>query len=140
MLEKRTVTRIRAAIDFILSEPRRFNMRYAVEPVSGGEFDDLKEQLETPPCGTACCFAGAVYLQGKRIKNLNRRSFEWASKVEPFAISHLGITDQQGEKLFHVSNWPVYFNQAYASATTPIERVYVGAARFEHFIATDGQE
>ena len=139
MLSKRTTKRMRDAIDFILAEPRRFNMRYAVEPVAGGQFGILKEQLDTPPCGTACCFGGAVYLLGKRIKTMRRRSFEW-DDVRPFATQYLGINEDQADRLFHTSNWPTHFREAYDNATTAIERAYVGAARFEHFIATDGKE
>ena len=135
--------RIREAIQFILKEPRRFNMRYPVEPVresSGTKVNfyglPMQGQIDLPPCGTVCCFAGALYLQGMKIRNLKSRQFSWFYEVQPYAKERLGLSEMESRKLFHVEDWPETFEILYNNATTSIERAYVGAARFEHYIAT----
>ena len=97
----------------------------------------MLEQIDLPPCGTACCFAGALYLQGKKIRDLKRRKFDWSDKVLPYAMERLGLSEIESFKLFYVEQWPETFRTLYNKATTSIERAYIRrAARFAHYIAT----
>lgn len=135
MLNKNTITRLRLIERFILSEPRRFDMWEAVTPASESRV------LEQPPCGTACCIAGAAYLVGRKIKNLNSRRFDW-DDVKPFATDYLGLTNGQSGLLFYptIRSWGQVYHDAYHNAKSPLERAYVGVARIERFIATNGDE
>lgn len=136
MLNNKTITRLRLIEQFILSEPRRFDMWEAVIPASGSP-----GMLEQPPCGTACCIAGAAYLVGRKIKNLNSRRFAWGD-VKPFAANYFGLTFEQSQRLFYPTSnaWGQVYHDAYRNAKSPLERAYVGVARIERFIATNGDE
>lgn len=97
-----------------------------------------------PPCGTACCIAGASFLltspeEVERLLSSWSRMIPW-SIIKEEAVNNLAITDDQAERLFHVHNWPAKFRTQFSRAKTQRGRVNVGVARIEHFIKTKGAE
>lgn len=102
-----------------------------------------------PPCGTACCIGGAACILSKKAKGSIKRikNLQWTwDEVRFTAKTHLGLTNDQADRLFYFSNmtlnqrthWPEYYEQAYRAAKTPRDRAMVGVARIEHFIASNG--
>lgn len=140
-LSRKTVRLLRKVQKFLLEEPRRFDMREGIT-----QAHSLVTILEQPPCGTACCIAGAMYAIDKKL-NLNSTKVGW------FEISmhiiNLGLERDFSKKLFYVSGvhddvipgvngWPEDFAVLYRNAKTAYERALIGVARIERFIATDG--
>jgi hypothetical protein len=140
-LSRDTVRVLRKVQKFLIEEPRRFNMYEGITDALG-----LKDQLEVPPCGTACCIAGAIYLIDTKTPlpvgaNL-RIGF---GKIEHHIASKFKLSDDMMSRLFYqnpysCNQWPKIYTDAYMAAKTPLERACIGVARIEHFIATDGQE
>jgi hypothetical protein len=135
MFTDKQIRRFRKVIKFIIAEPRRFNMVAGVEYASAHR----DTQLETPPCGTACCIGGAAFIVGQRIKLDMPVRLGW-NPVAEYAMEYLGLDRGQRERLFYTAYWPATFKTAYEQSRSAQERAYVGAARFEHFIATNGAE
>jgi hypothetical protein len=136
MLSKEQVQRLRKISAFILKQPKRFNIKEGL--VNSYE---AVGQLEQPPCGTACCYAGAGYIIGKNLRNINKLYVQWRT-VQEYSQEFLGFgTDwEMRDRLFYEQNWPVFYQQAYTQSKSAKERAFVGAARIEHFIATNGDE
>lgn len=132
MLTVKTINRLRKIEQFLIAEPRRFNMGAGVE-----SSEMHRDMLGDPPCGTACCIGGAGYVIGKRIK-LAGSIVGWGS-IEEFVIPWLGLDWKQVQRLFYMMNWPPEFKQLYEDATTPLQRVAAGIVRIEHFILTNGE-
>ena len=135
MLSKKTISRLRKIEKFILKEPKRFNMREGLVLS-----ENAVDQLEQPPCGTACCIAGAAYIIGNDFKNLNNISREW-TQVGSYATGYLDFRDYRTrDRLLHANEWPEFYKTSYIHSKTAAERAFIGAARIEHFIATNGVE
>lgn len=104
----------------------------------------IKEQLEQPPCGTACCIAGAIYILGNNIA-LHGQYISLGT-IEHYAAEKFNLKGGLASRLFYdtygtpSNRWPDLYVKAYQAAQTPLERACIGVARIEHFIATDGQE
>lgn len=95
-----------------------------------------------------CCAAGwAVYLQNRSLYNKLMKE-ELGSLAPPwvenaFEALNLKVPKDMGEslRLFGtIGNWPEPFAGAYYYAPTAAGRAKAMAARWEHFIATDGVE
>ena len=139
-LNRDTIRLLRKVQKFLIEEPKRFDMREGITPSA-----EAKSVLEQPPCGTACCIAGAMYVIDKGIK-LNI-SYVGYGEIENHIQNITSLkTDVQCGRLFYTNNswvsaaWPEFYANAYEAATTPLQRACVGVARIEHFIATDGRE
>ena len=153
LLSRDTVRLLRKIQKFLIAEPRRFNMFEGVEPAEGkvGKLylAGVAHLLEEPPCGTACCIAGAGYVIDKNLQ-LNQTSVPW-QKVHSLFTDKYRLSEDQIDRLFYTSlqagstssfsgSWPKLYSEAYRNAKTPLERACVGVARIEHFISTDGRE
>lgn len=123
---------LRKVQKFLLDEPRRFDMSNWVRD-SG-----LSNILKHPPCGTACCIAGAAFVLDKKL-SLKKSTFDGVT-VEIDARCSLELTPYESDRLFYRINWPGSFSLKYGQAKTPLARAKVGVARIEHFIKTGGQE
>lgn len=126
---------LRKVQKFLLAEPRRFDMTEWINP---SEYSNV---LKEPPCGTACCIAGATYLIAKKITPCG----EIAGTAEAYEVSlaatkALIIDSDQESRLYLTSGWPKRFQKAYHKAKTPLARAKAGVARIEHFIKTKGAE
>lgn len=136
MKKRINVPLLRKVQKFLLAEPRRFDM---------GSWVELAEQadiLRRPPCGTACCIAGAAFLIDKKIEvkgALNNDKVLYGD-ILGGASRALKIDDRQENLLFFVGWWPRKFQVAYNSAKTPLARAKAGVARINHFIKTKGAE
>ena len=136
MLSQQSVTNLRKVKQFILKEPRRFNMQAGVEPSRL-----ISDQLEQPPCGTACCIAGAAYIIKNEIKLTGRKHglHVFLPTVIMEGQLFLELTYDQKETLFYPWHWPQPYMKLYEKAETAQERAAVGALMIEHFIAAGGQ-
>jgi hypothetical protein len=129
---------------FLLREPRRFDMTEGVKPA-----DTIGSVLQTPPCGTVCCLAGAAYILHNNIEKTLCGDDKYWGDVRCNAIEALNITEKQADRLFliktqHSSDtddyWPERYAEAYDKAKTPRQRVRVAIRRIEHFIKTKGKK
>lgn len=118
---------------FLIEEPRRFDMKEGLV-----EAANMSTILEEPPCGTACCIAGAGYAIAHNLV-LNHTVIGFG-KIYTFFSSTFHLSDTTLDRLFYMDNWSVFYQKMYKEAKTPLERACVGVARIEHFIATDGRE
>jgi hypothetical protein len=138
-LNRNTVRMLRKVQRFLMEEPRRFNMREGVVSSTA-----IKDQLEQPPCGTACCIAGAIYILGNSVA-LHGQHIGFIV-IEHYAAAQFNLRGSLASRLFFYNSglpderWPNFYANAYQAAQTPLERACIGVARIEHFIATDGQE
>lgn len=140
-LSELTIKRLREVEQFILAEPRRFDMWSGVQKTTDVRaFSGGDRILQEPPCGTMCCVAGAAFIIGKKIELNKPYYFDWIS-ISSYAINKFfHFTYHQADLLFFPTNWPKIFKDAYDEADTPMLRASVGVARIEHFIATNGAE
>jgi hypothetical protein len=99
------------AIQYLEEEPKRFDMRTWIVPSNAANLLEAD-----PPCGTACCFAGAIILS-------NRLRVRSDSGISLKAMELLGISSASSGKLFMADNWPAKFRDAYYDASTQIGRV-----------------
>lgn len=168
-LKKRTVNLLRKVQAHILEEPKRLDMSdwgvaYATGTKTRIEGTTDKE-VPVPACNTVGCVAGwSIFLGRPKLwKDLIKATAENKAiydnedtaldetlnspKYEAERI--LGITDEQGERLFFfkkwsfrnpLSGWPEKFSDAYKKAKTAKQRAKVTAARIDRFIDTDGAE
>ena len=103
-----------------------------------------------PPCNTICCFAGWALALSTPKESLNVEFgddyiggfFKINGKVSgaPEAEEALGITRDQGDRLFYEWEWPKKFQTRYFKAKTARGKAKVGSDRIDHFIATKGKE
>jgi hypothetical protein len=133
---------LRKVQKFLMEEPRRFDMGNWITDSTRASV------LEHPPCGTACCIAGAAVIvdRGQNpaivLSELikTRQSGITGIDIEDEAVDLLSLTYAQKERLFFATYWPGKFKSAYARAKTPLDRAKVGVRRIEHFIKTKGKE
>jgi hypothetical protein len=96
-------------------------------------------------CGTECCIAGwaltiANPRLGEKIQTRQLDQDTWDSLWCKTRIT-LGLSGPQMALLCSCAeDWPADFREQYDAAKTDIERAMVGAARIDHFIATNGAE
>lgn len=126
---------LRKVQKFLLDEPRRFDMCNWI--TNQAENMDV---LKDPPCGTACCIAGAVYVIANKLQLDPEKEYPSSAEVNYFAISALGLGKVEADRLFLTPWWPEELYKKYDSARTPLQRAKVGVARIEHFIKTNGAE
>jgi hypothetical protein len=148
-LNRNTVRLLRKVQKFLIEEPRRFNMRYGIVSVNEITDERISTILEEPPCGTMCCIAGAAYVVATN-KSLNHTEVTFSEILDGvYEKANVDFTDYRlFGKLFYIESqhgrvkgaWPKFYEDAYLTAKTPLERACVGVARIEHFIATDGRE
>ena len=130
-LNRNTVRMLRKVQKFLMEEPKRFNMYEGIADSLG-----LRGQLDQPPCGTACCIAGAMFIIDTGMP-LNRTSVSWTKVLDSVVKKYF---KSNWSALFYTDNWPMLYRIAYANTKIPLERACIGVARIEHFIATDGRE
>lgn len=149
-LKRDTVRLLRKVQKFLMEEPRRFNMEQGIVPyLNGIPHPTGTFMMGEPPCGTVLCIAGAAYAisTGLRLRN----SFVGFGDIEYHLQNEFSLDGDVAKRLFFVSGlhmgaqpgvnaWPEFYSTMYLAAKTPLERVCVGVARIEHFIATDGNE
>lgn len=131
---------LRKVQKFLLAEPRRFDMEEGIVLSM-----DAENILENPPCGTACCIAGATYIVASKIKKPERMRVDWC-EVKSRAELSLGISDKQAASLFYIPSihstirgWAPEFEKAYLKAKTPLQRAKVGVAVIEDFIRRENE-
>lgn len=100
-------------------------------------------------CGTECCIAGwalniANPVMGARreqgISAVSMNEQNWNDYWE-VARKNMGLGCRQMAILCACApDWPSVFRHGYESATDAEQRATVGAARIDHFIATNGAE
>lgn len=140
-LSRDFVRLLRKIQKFLIEEPRRFDMLEGVIDSSG-----RPSLLEQPPCGTACCIAGAGYVIANNV-HLDHTSIGFG-RIYDFFGDKYKLDGATRDRLFYTRyqagpfsiSWPMLYSDAYKNAKTPLERACVGVARIEHFIATDGRE
>lgn len=127
MLSKETIKKMRQVIKAVLREP---------------EFYDQSYYPTSNDCGQTCCAAGwAVWNQDpnkyRKMCQYDRvLIYNWCLEAE----KALGLPDTENKLFVYASDWPQPYASQYHSATTNKERAQAMAARWEHFIATDGKE
>lgn len=144
-LSRKSINRLRAVKEAILTNPEFYNQQQFVDP----------EPVIPVDCGTTCCIAGwADFLYNPAKAHLSRAKTwigflnddgsRWSQKPfdwEEIGARALNIDGFEARQLFaDVACWPDPFSFDYSNAATPLERARVAAARIERFIATDGQE
>lgn len=143
---------LRKVQKFLIEEPRRFNMFDGITLTEGlvnKPYNRLVPTvclLEEPPCGTACCIAGAGYAIANDVI-FDHTHVSWR-KIDDFFQERYNMPIEFRERLFFTGQmvspgsdcWPYLYSKMYSEAKTPLERACVGVARIEHFIATDGLE
>jgi len=129
------VTAMRQVGEYILAEPRRFNMRAVWLEAIG--LDVSKYYLHSlhhskdaiPPCGTVACFAG-----------------EWAiiNKLAPIDYSAIAnlcrqSLDLPNDDLFFMDSWPARLRTRLLAGTRRYAEHFVNVV-MEDYIATNGWE
>ena len=100
-------------LQYLEAEPRRFDMMRWVSDASDKSFELLEEK---PPCGTVCCFAGAIALaHAKDPKKVTAMNAEY--------LAHEALGTDRTHELFCLTCWPKEFSDLYAKAITQAERV-----------------
>lgn len=136
-LSLKFVRKLRQVQTFLMQEPKRFNMVEGIAPA-----DVVKEQLELPPCGTACCYAGAIYVIDTELP-LNKSQIGFGV-IWNHVLRNYHLDADTANRLFYVKSgiehWLFFYIKMYNEAKIALERACVGVARIEHFIATDGRE
>lgn len=125
-LSKSTIHKMRAVVKAVLAEPEFYNQTFF--PMQSD-------------CGTSCCAAGwAVWLDDPETYKEIVLKFGATASWVGLAEKSLGLQNTGSGLFGFASSWPSEFGAMYANATTPIGRAQAMAARWEHFIATDGAE
>jgi hypothetical protein len=123
-LSRETIRKMRAVIKAILAEPEFYKQSLYPQP------DD---------CGEVCCAAGwTVWLANPKTykrKAANLR-YDWPLAAEKV----LGLGRTENKLFVFASSWPSVFSDMYYDAITPLQHAQAMAARWEHFIKTDGRE
>jgi hypothetical protein len=168
-LSKKTIDLLKKFQEYILEEPRRFNLSLWGEIANPKEFEQIAEDRgptdvtdQRPPCGTVGCVAGSIcVLTGvikpktvlKGLSSLEVYSFP--NHTPEMAAKALGLPLSLAEKLFYLKSWRVVFNkeeEVYPGWPEKFEEelekhkpgsqgyAKVTVARIQHFIDTDGAE
>jgi hypothetical protein len=124
-LSAETIAKMRVVIDAVLAEPKFYDQWL---------FPDNPRSK----CGTICCAAGwVVWIDSPHRYQQLRENANTYWPLEADEI--LGI--ESGSALFlSPGDWPKQFRDAYNSLYTPENHAKAMAARWEHYIATDGAE
>ena len=122
-LSKETITKMREVIAAVLAEPKFYDQNFYPHP-----------------CKTSCCAAGyAVRINDPKSyeAKVKDTKFNWRVAAEDV----LGLNTDGGYKLFlFASDWPIQFARDYSDANSALGRAQAMAARWEHFIKTDGKD
>jgi len=140
MKRQLNVKLLRQAAKNIVAEAEHFDMNSWVEA------EDI--------CDTTCCIAGRIVCDSVWAEPENKaksveeviymvQEVEYGhehhpkfSDVRSYAQELLGISEECGENLWFVENWPEPFMSEHRRAKTRLAKAKVAAARIEHFIAT----
>jgi hypothetical protein len=106
---------------------------------------------KSAPCGYVGCIAGhgavryltqvfpgtCVHIEASGLYT----NGVWRGSSYSVGMQAFGLTDEQADRLFMVSNWPTEFRKKIllTVAETP-EHARIVAARIDHFLATEGKE
>jgi hypothetical protein len=123
----------------IKEEPRRLDMESIAR-----ETKELPVNL-VPPCGTVCCISGwASVLSRPDTKLMVSHNFLRTPGGRYLDVldgqEQLGLTFEQGHRLFDLSGWPALYRNAYREALTPAQKTSVTLKRIDHFVRTRGKE
>ena len=126
-----------------------FDMNIWMAHEDGGE-----KKAPRPYCGTTACLAGHIVLAAgvkpemvdtmgdvpkchlsRRLRRIaaGRLEYSWIG-VSDLAEVLLGVGDLHG--VFHLSEWPGPYQEAYHAATTPKAKVNIAIARVRHWMKT----
>lgn len=119
---------LRKVAAHILEEPKRFIMQELMRKGQPGvveQFGRIDVARPLPPCGTAACIAGWVCILGET-PNVDKND----------ANAILEISEDAGERLFFVPNWPERYKRKWNATTDLNVRARLGKTRINHFIKT----
>lgn len=104
----------------ILEEPRRLDMTAWLDAAP----------VDVVPCGTVACIAGwALHLS-----NTKPGSTTEGGKWSGPARKVLGLSYEEGDKLFYEDNWPAPFATNFCHAEGPKARAKIAVARIDYLI------
>lgn len=147
-MNERAVKLLRQVQEELTAEPKRFSMATWLRT----PFNDDT----TPACGTVGCVAGWVVILAKQetmrrnsqetgalpvpsIRDIARDAILDNKSVPVLARQELDLTPQQGERLFHIENWPSLYKSNYRFAKDARGRVEAMVSRINQFINSDGR-
>ena len=161
-----TIEKLRKLQQFILEEPRRFNLSFwgahiGPEDIKEDCFD-LADQLDDlgvihveeiqnqyPPCGTVACLAGNVcvmegVVKPDRILPGKLEIYSFDEDTPRIARLALGISENDAERLFYLRSfgfrdlgWPEEFERRVLNCTPGTKKyAQVAVDRIEHYIKT----
>lgn len=87
--------------------------------------------MATWDCGSVACICGWA------IRLTRGESMQWCGPYFHEGRRALGLTCEEGNRLFHRKNWP---RQFCVMSGTEKAHAKAAAARIDHFIATEGRE
>ena len=159
-----TIVKLRKLQQYILEEPKRFNLTFWGAHVDPKYQDKTVEELRdllvfelsrsvikdikdaSPPCGTVACLAGNVcVMEGiiKPVDDMHQDAYVFSEETPSLACKALGIDEQEGEKLFYLHDWtdhggwPQEFEFRLEAATPGTQKyAQVAVDRIEHYIQT----
>jgi len=129
-MNRENFERVKAAI---LANPDSFNMRnWALHD-------------NESPCGTVGCIAGfcdwLMALDGRKRTaftpdgRINEPQMERREKlVQRNAIQFLGITPEEGDRIFLRDDWPLHLEGEYCAANTKQRRAEIAVRRLDYFM------
>lgn len=131
----------------ILKEPKQFEMHQWF----------VFQGVNVPNCGTTACIGGyAIALSTKQTpleaaRHISTKQFgktkcdlsdRSKQKVETTARNLLGLTEEQGDRLFLEPDWPYKYryNSRGEAIVTPKAKARNAVRRIDLFISTNGEE
>ncbi len=131
-LSAKTVRMLKAVRRAILLNPERYDQSVSSYPYTQKPICDRKIK----DCGTPLCILGWVcYLFGPLWHDVGN-----SEGADEIAGRILGLDDDQCNRLWHVEEWPLRFQDGYDDAFGAREQARAGADRITHFIKTNGLE
>jgi len=125
-LKPKTIDMMRRVIEAILAEPEYFDQNHF--PAQG-------DTCQTPCCGAGWvvwCANPDLYIQSLSIFDMGDQWVRLAEKI---------LEVNTGDALFwHPCQWPYKFWKEWSYDNSSLEKARLVAARWEHYIATDGRE
>lgn len=136
------IERLRQVRDKIRNSPRHFNMH---QGITLAKFSPMQRPVPTVPvgeafneCGTVACIAGWTVILIEPEAQVPF-SFTLSNELNWMTISErarqiLGLTPQQADDLFHLSDWPANWANEFYSARSDKDRARIAARRLTDFI------
>jgi hypothetical protein len=138
------VENIWRAFAYLEQEPRRLYMSEGITSVKHLKMKAIlwsreERVLETPPCGTVCCLAGAAVLSRPEVEDrlkarMGKLNGEWWGLIEEEAEEIFDLGKLQSYRLFYLHRWPPHFREEYLRASTPEARLAALKEYIQFFI------